>query len=236
MHELPHEIVTVIGRTGSGKTHLIKERLAPRHRRRITIDLTGECAALYPHAYHAIGLRRVFSGLRAWAKMRATAWHMVAVLTSEEVGELVTRLCPVFDGTTVALAELLGGVCLECYEIDVLMPVNGSNRDTSKAMRNAYQRGRHAGLSLLCATQRPSQCDRVVTSQSHAVITFRMHEPRDLAWLRDVGGQRFADEARTLGKWCSAWYHADSGRIIVRDPDYRAVREFNPQEDLAHAM
>ena len=173
--------------------------------------------------------------LRSWASMEVTSWHVVAVLTNEEVGLLLWKLCPIYDGTTPSLAELLGGVCLEVYEIDVLAPVNGSNRETSKAMRNAYQRGRHAGLSLLCATQRPSQCDRVVTSQSHAVITFRMHEPRDLLYLRDVGGQRFADEARVLGRYWSAWYHAESGKIIVRDPDYRAVREHDPHELTAVA-
>lgn len=230
---LPHEIVFVCGKTGSGKTHLLAKRLGPRHRRRITIDLVGEGRKLYPQAYQAIGLRAVYRALRSWVGKEITGWHMIAVLTNEEVGALMWKLCPIFDGRTDSLAALLGGVCVETYEIDVLMPVNGSGKETAKAFKNAFARGRHVGLSLLAATQRPAQCDRIVTSQSNAIISFHMHEPRDLAWLRDVGGSRLAEEVRALGKYESAWYHAENGHIITRDPDYRVIRRFTPDSASA---
>jgi len=228
---LPHEIITVIGRTGSGKTRLIARRLGPRHARRITLDLTGECEGLYPLAHRAIGLAKVYDALARWGAARCDRWHLVAVLTHEEIGRLMWALCPLYDGSSVALAELWGGVCVEAFEIDVLMPVSRAGGNVRNAFANAYARGRHVGLSLLCATQRPHQCDRIITSQSHYVITFAMHEPRDVKWLSDVGGQRFAAIAQTeLARYHSVWYEAAGGAIHVHDADYQLVRSLDPHQ------
>jgi hypothetical protein len=221
---LPHEIVTVIGRTGSGKTHLIKERLAPRHRRRITLDLTGEMRSLYPNAYHAIGLARVLRALRAWAGKEVTCWHLCAVLREDEVIRLVQLLCPVYDGRSESLAALLGGVCLEIHEVKHFLPVHRGGR-AYEVFSNVLTQGRHNGLSIIAASQRAALCDRLLTSMSTAVIAFRQHEPRDVAWIREVSPW-FAEQAQLLRAdlYESVWYHVDSGNMEVRDKDYRVLR------------
>jgi hypothetical protein len=229
---LPHEIITCIGPTGSGKTALLAKRLGPRHRRRITFDTVGECEDLYPLAHRAFGLERVYSALERWADAGLEDWHLVAILTREEIGELVWKLNPVYDGTTRGLAQMWGGVCLESFEVDVLMPVNDDGSSTRAAMFNAFARGRHSGLSLLCATQRPAQCGRMVTSQSQYIITFNMSEPGDLKWLERAGGRAFADAARRLGKYESAWLESATRRVYMHDASYRITRTIDPAREL----
>jgi hypothetical protein len=230
---LPHEIATVVGRTGSGKTQLLARKIAPRHRRRITVDLTGECEALYPYAYRATSLRQVYRALALWSKREIYDWHMVVVLEHADLARLVWTLCPRYDGTSRGLSSLWGGVCLEVFEVDVLLPVNGSGGDVGRAMKNACARGRHEGLSLLCATQRPHQCDRILTSQSHHVISFAMHEPNDTKWLKDVGGSQFAAIARGgLAQYESVWYSAGSGELAIYDADYRLIRTVPAHGDV----
>lgn len=229
---LPHEIITCIGATGSGKTRLLARVLGPRHRRRITFDTVGECEDLYPLAHRAFGLSRVYSALERWAEAGLEDWHLIAILSREEIGELVWKLNPIYDGTTRGLAQMWGGVCLESFEVDVLMPVNDDGSSTRAAMFNAFARGRHSGLSLLCATQRPAQCGRMVTSQSQYIITFNMSEPGDVRWLEKAGGRAFADTARRLGRFESAWFEKESRRIYVHDPSYTLVRTIDPAREL----
>lgn len=225
---LPHEIITCIGATGSGKTRLLAKCLGPRHRRRITFDTVGECEELYPLAHRAFGLTRVYSALERWADAGLEDWHLIAILTHEEIGELVWKLNPVYDGTTRGLAEMWGGVCIETFEVDVLMPVTENGSPTRAAMLNAFARGRHSGLSMLCATQRPAQCGRIVTSQSQYIITFGMSEPGDVRWLQNAGGRELAEVAQRLGRFESAWFEKDTRRIYVHDPDYRITRTLDP--------
>lgn len=222
---LPHEIVTVVGRTGSGKTALIARKIGPRHARRITLDMVGECRALYPRAAHAAGLPDLVRILRSLHEHHVPAWHIVAQLGTREIGELIRLLAPVGTASEYSLAAAFGGVALEIFELDIIAPVDRSERDTREAIRNAYARGRHYGLSILAATQRPHQIDRIATAQSTYVVTFQMHEPADLRWLEAVGGKRLAELARAgLAPYESAWYNARSGTLHVLDRTYRHWR------------
>lgn len=225
MTGLPHEVVTVVGRTGSGKTRLIAKSLGPRHARRITLDSMGECETLYPDAFRAFGADAVYAALNTWAQENVNTWHLVAVLSEEEVGQLMSKLAPQYDGKTESLSKALGGVCVESFEIDLYLPVSGAGGQVTRAFQNAIARGRHVGLSLLCATQRPAQCHRILTSQSQHVVSFAMHEPGDLRWLASVGGSQFAKIAHTgLHRYESVWYSALTHRVVVRDKEYKVKR------------
>lgn len=222
---LPHEIVTVVGRTGSGKTQLIAKYIGPRHARRITLDLVGECAALYPSAASARSLAAVLRLLRAYHEHNVTRWHIVAALDVKEIGQLVRLLCPTGADANTSLAAAWGGMALEIFELDLVAPVDRSEPATREAIRTAYARGRHFGLSILAATQRPHMIDRIATAQSSHVVTFQMHEPADLSWLEKVGTKRFAEIARTgLREYESAWYLARVGTLLTLSADYATWR------------
>lgn len=222
---LPHEVVTVVGRTGSGKTRLIAKALGPRHARRITLDSMGECEDLYPDAHRVFTLEEAYNAMNAWAQQGVTTWHLVAALDESSVGLLMAKLAPQYDGKTESLSSALGGVCVECFEIDLYLPVSGAGGQVTRAFQHAVARGRHVGLSLLCATQRPAQCHRILTSQSQYVVSFSMHEPGDIRWLQSVGGVKFARIAHHgLKRYHSVWYSALSHSVTVRDPNYKEVR------------
>lgn len=223
---LPHEIITVVGRTGSGKTQLIARHVGPRHPRRITLDLVGECAALYPSAAHARTLRRVLALMRAFHDKGVERWHIVAALDNREIGQLIRALVPTGQDAAVSLSAAWGGIALEIFELDLVAPVDRSNPDTKDAITTAYARGRHYGLSILAATQRPHRVDRIASSQSSHVVSFSMHEPADLRFLERIGGKRFAQLAHTgLAQYESAWYDARAGRTFKLSADYRTLRE-----------
>lgn len=228
----PHEICVVVGRTGSGKTRLISRVLGPRHPRRITIDVTGECEKLYPAAYFATGYSETLRALEVWAREGHTRWHMVSVLEPEETALLMAELVPVYAPGKSAMAADLGGVCVECSEIDVYLPVSGARSAVSGAWTTALARGRHVGCSVIAATQRPHQVARIVTSQASRVIAFATHEPRDLRFLAQVGGERFARVVHVgLRPFQSAWYDAQTGRVHVKGAEYNVVRTFRAHED-----
>lgn len=226
---LPHEIVTVVGRTGSGKTALLAKKIGPRHGRRITLDMVGECRALYPRAAHAVGLQQVVRILRSLHEHHLREWHIVAQLGTREIGELIKLLAPIGAAHEYSLSAAMGGVALEIFELDIIAPVDRSERDTREVIRNAYARGRHYGLSILAATQRPHQIDRIATAQSSYVVTFQMHEPADLRWLESVGGKRLSELARVgLAQYESAWYNARTGELFTLDRTYTKWRKVEP--------
>lgn len=216
-----HEITLVVGRTGSGKTRLISRVFGPRHARRITIDSVGEGRRLYPDAVEVFGLSDVLSMLAAWAEEDVNEWHMVAVITPSETAELMRALVPVYAPNVSSLAGDMGGVCVECSEIDVYLPVSGSNAEITLAWTNALARGRHVGCSILAATQRPHQVARIVSSQASRIVAFSTHEPRDVKWLKDAGGKHFAALAQGgLKPYESVHYLADAGKVEVWDREY----------------
>lgn len=218
-----HEIILSVGRTGSGKTRIIKNVFGPRHPRRITLDAVGEAESLYPDAYVSVGIRDVLTTLSAYAEDRSPEWHLIAILSEEESAQLVSELVPVYQPGVVSLSRAFGGVCVEHSEIDTALPVSGSRGAISRAWTTAFARGRHVKCSFLCATQRPHQVARIVSSQASRVVSFAMHEPRDLRWIRDAGTNALADLVSSLGRWESAHYDAREGVIERWNRDYQRV-------------
>lgn len=221
------KIVICVGRSGSGKTAVISRVFGPAEPRRITIDRTGECRRLYPHATHVHGARAAQAVLRAWLAQSLMQWHLVVGCDDGDAERIVQALCPIFDGAARSLSELWGGIALECSELDTLLP-NGS---APPAWRTAFLRGRHVGLTILGATQYPALVDRVSTSQATTIVTFALHEPRQLAWMRDLGGARFAELVRQLPRYHSMWVHVvPELRIEYRDAEYRVAAEWGAGE------
>lgn len=227
-HATRHEITLVVGRTGSGKTRLISKVFGPRHARRITIDSVGEGAALYPGAVEVFGLVPVLETLAAFADGDVDTWHIVAVLSPMETAALMRELVPVYAPGVASLARDLGGLCVECSEVDVYLPVSGSNADIGAAWTNALARGRHVGCSVLAATQRPHQVARIMSSQASRVVAFATHEPRDVKWLKDTGGRQFAAIAQGgLKPFESVHYLADSSKVELWDREYVRRQRFD---------
>ena len=221
MPPAPREITVVVGKSGSGKTRLIARQLGPVHPRRITFDATGETRELYPGAVHVFGVREASAVLASWLSRRVRRWHLCVGGSPDDAARIVSALCPVYDGRRYALAAAFGGLAVECFELDAFAPNSFAPGGAGAAWRTAFLRGRHVGLSLLVATQYPALVDRAATSQAGRVVTFALHEPRQLDYMRQLGGPSLADAVRTLPPYESLWVTQSPWSIARRDRHYR---------------
>lgn len=223
LNDRRNTIVGVIGRKGSGKSHLIATAIGPQFPRRITLDWTGEAREQYPAAIEAEGIAAVYETIAECSAL-GDRWHVIALVEPDECAPLFHSLAPIGTSKTRSISAALHGVAVECGEIDVIAPVSGAGK-SARAVHHAVARGRHHRLSIIWGTQRPHQCMRILTAQSDRIISFRMHEARDLKYLRDTCSADFAKIVhRTLPKYWRAEYESETGTITVFNDDNKVVR------------
>lgn len=78
---------------------------------------------------------------------------------------------------------------------------------TCPEFRNLIQRGRHAGVDMICVTQRPKGFGRLLTSQTDAFFLFATREPDDLAYFRARCGDAIAERLPNLGLYETIAYN-----------------------------
>lgn len=230
-------IVTGYGPKGSGKSRFLRDMFVRQAPRVISLDVTGEGRESYPEALGPFfGLARVLDGVRAAARWEAAqraagrpaGWHILAAIDDREIPRFFRMLAPPFDGQSVSLARALGGVAIECGEVDHIAP-NGSADPEVVA---AWRRGRHHALSLLTATQRPASCARDVSAQADVLFSFQTSEPRDVAFLADTFGKPTAEVIRNLPRYHAAVYVRERQRVLLLDENRKTYEE----RDLSGAI
>ncbi|MHB1567372.1 MAG: hypothetical protein ACYCXG_11795 [Acidiferrobacter sp.] len=124
---------------------------------------------------------------------------------------------------TRAYADTLTGAGLPQMmvidEADRYAPARGMGR----AIREAVARGRHWSLSIIYATRRPAEVNRLLTSQTTRFIVFRTREPGDLRYLRAFIGEEAADRAPDLVKFQYLDIAEDGSWVVGRLPDPQPV-------------
>lgn len=219
-------IVTVYGPKGSGKSRFLSDLVA-RVPRVLTLDITGEAREVYPSALGPFfGLRDTLAALHRAAHF--PGWHVIAALDDAEVPALFARLVPRYDGRTRPLAAALGGIAVECGEVDMIAP---SGR-TPPEVLSAWRRGRHAGLSLFTATQRPAAAARDVSAQADVIASFQVSEPRDVAFIADMMGSAAAEAVQTLPPYHAAVYTRRLAAVALLDENRRAYRWLSLRGDV----
>lgn len=213
----------VCGRKGAGKSQLLHEVFSNAHPRVITLDMTysGEVLERDPNAIPAFTLAELANILDVCAAQ--PSWHVAAELPARDVPALFEVLCPTSRGTP-SYSRAVGGVAVECGEVDAIAPVGG----TPDIIDNAFKRGRHVLLSLFTGTQRPHECSRVVTSQADVVVAFSQHEPRDIEYLSRAISKPVGNLIRHLPKYHHVWYDQATGMVYVRDEHRVTYRTLNP--------
>lgn len=205
-------VALALGLRGSGKSAWLTRHLVGVAPRVLTLDSTGESADTDADAIVCVGLTETLAALRGCEALGT--WRIVAVVDEvEDVPALARWLAPPVVPGTRPYAQRVGGMLLEIGEVDGVAPASG----TPPTVRALWKRGRHYRLSIAAATQRPHECARVISSQSDTIVSFRMHEPRDLAWIARAISPAAADAVPGLGTY--EYVHADlrSGRVVVRD-------------------
>lgn len=228
-----NEIVFVSGRTGTGKSQLLYDLFVSRAPRVLSLDVNGEVAERNPDAIEARGWTRVVAALRAVAPY--PQWHIAAVIEEEHFDDLVNLLIPpMMADDQTGYARAVGGMALECGELDVLAPVHSASRTVT----GMWRRARHNRLSIFGGTQRTNEVARVCSSQAHHIIAFAQNEPNDIAYLAKAISRPGAELVERLPlHWC-VWFERSSGRLYVMDPGRNVVKtvstwgfEIDPADD-----
>lgn len=211
-------IASVVGTTGSGKSYLLNQ-FAQRFPRRLVLDFMGEHTGRIAGARECYDLRDTVAALSVAAR-QSDRWTVLSFMDERFVPDLFRVLAPTGRDAARGFSRTVGGLVVECGEVDLIAPNSGAISDGVKSL---YKRGRHAAISILGATQRASECHRIVTSQSTVICAFRQHEPRDVATLAQVMGSRAGDMLPTLAPRHYLRYWPAFGTLELVDPFGKCV-------------
>jgi DNA helicase HerA-like ATPase len=68
-------------------------------------------------------------------------------------------------------------------------------------VENLIRYGRHQDVELIGISRRPAEVNRDLTANANEIYIFRTHEPRDIAYFREILGSDVADSLPSLPKF-----------------------------------
>lgn len=228
MNARRNQIVISVGRKGSGKSQLLWDLFTSRAPRVLSLDNLGETKERDPDVAEVFGWSQLMRALRAVAQLdgngrpRFPRWHIAASVEPDDLRELFTMLCPpIGTPKEKSLAVAFGGMAVECNEAYDLAP-NGRTPDEVLA---AWRRGRHYGLDLYMATQRPASVAREVTALADLVFAFAQREPNDIDFLAKQISPAVAAQVRELRPedFQCIRYDVNAGTSALLDKNRRVV-------------
>lgn len=222
MRKPPTERVIACGVTESGKDYLLKRLFLNRCPRSLVLDMVGEFTTERPpggRLYFARSLEELRAQLKRAAR-EGPRWRVVAAIGPEQARDVARLLVPpVLERDGGAFPLYVGGMALQCSELDLFAPTN-AHADVA----GLWRRGRHVGLSVFGASQRPHGIARIVTAMSGWVLVTKTQEPADLKYLSDFLPSSAMREVEALRwRWAvlvdkrrGAWYLLNDAQKIVR--------------------
>lgn len=168
--------VAIFGATGSGKTHLLRRLWLARTPRQLILDATGE----FIREPGVIGVSSDADLRRALYRQASRRdWRIAIPDDAVDLEALSGLLLPPFGSGRRSLSEAVNGLALVLDEAYQSCP-----HHAPPYIVNLFRRGRHAGLSIYAASQRPADVGRFVTAQAQWLAVCQTHEPNDLTFFR----------------------------------------------------
>lgn len=211
--------VIAVGRTLSGKTEWVWRRYVRREPRVLIID-PGEWRVKHqrgaiPNAMVVSGADGIRDALLEVAETRQSHWCIIADADRDELEEVQELLIPAGRWEESPVPRL-GGMAIFMDEVDISIPL----RDSRLAGFN--RRGRHVGLSVYMATQRPGSVNKEATSMADWIGILSLDEVSDVKYLRDRLGREKADKAlawANSGQYRAALFHPPTGQLWLLPPE-----------------
>lgn len=182
-------LTTIVGKAGSGKSHLIKEILPSLPRPVLMLDTLNEYADGLQFAT-AMELRDYLVSGRP----NASGIYILNATTDADC-ELFFRILTVSKAPMSVVVD----------ETDLFCTSHSIWDDLQRSIRY----GRHWRQNLVCAARRCADLNNAIVSQSDAIISFKQTLPRDIATLKksypeadrlaDLDSDRY--EFLALGEW-----------------------------------
>lgn len=223
--------VAIVGMTGSGKSSALKELFAEQYPRVIVLDHLGTQWPKWDGATVVYSYPDAMAFLRRVAP-RSKRWRLVCCFPegSDDVLSLFELLSPDPRKGT-GFPGAVHGVALVMDELSKVAP-----HGCDPAILSAWSNGRHVGLTILGAAQRPSQVARIVTASTDWLGVCRMHEPADLAIVQEYSTAQVLDEVRRLPNFGLVLYNTLEGTgKVIHSPGrgrYKVVRELGANPDI----
>ncbi len=187
--------IFVSGRTGTGKTYLVRQMIAGCPR--LVVYLTKREDHSYPGVY--------FDGAVVGDRQRMLRWWSYSVQHSRRF-RLVYRPKNPFDlGEFDGIAKLVyacGDVTLVCEEImTYLGSYDPRKTEPGEGVTTLLTAGRTRGITTWLLTQKPIKIDHTLTSQARLAYLFATHEPAEVIYLRQAFGTAAAEKLVALSEY-----------------------------------
>lgn len=203
------DVVLLTGKTGSGKSLLLKKILLEKQRI-IIFDTISEYKDLTP-PYPALFINTLEDLTNYLLRNGDKSFRII--FDPEDPDDLLTLKdeteISVFDFTCKIIYESLTDVTFAIEEMANYMTLPHRIAYIRKLVRF----GRHSSISLYATTQRPADIPPVIRAQITKFISFRQHEPRDIEWIRKIIGDE-AFKLKGLEKF--TW-----GKPMLQDKHYK---------------
>lgn len=182
--------IFVCGRTGSGKSFLVKRAVANAERLVVYLPKRedGEYVGVYFDAWD--GEHSAF--YRAWLESHRQGGRYHLIYRPEDAFDPAAfdRLCMgvYHAGECTFVAEDLAGYVNE-------------RSGLGAGFKTLLTAGRTRGVTTYLVTQRPYRIPREVTSQAREAYLFATHEPNDVAYIKEAFGVDAAAALERAGQY-----------------------------------
>lgn len=175
-------MITVIGRSGFGKSFFIQNYIVPQYKNIIALDTQNE----YNKGFSCIKNLELFYKQLGYYKIMRKNFKIS--LKFDNVSDYNKALDYLDKAQNFTLLLDEGNIF-------------ANNKQIHKTIDNIVNIGRHRGVNLIFAARRLYQTNIIVRSQTNLFIFFNIIEESDLKYVKSISDKDTAEKVKNLEKY-----------------------------------